>query len=737
MRYVRIAVSLLLLVGAAWLVARDTNWTLVSAAFTRVSYGAFVLTILALLAGALLATLRLQWIARDLGYRLSFRDAMAGFTYGQVMGAMFFQLAGQLLARSAVLARRQIPPSATILITGYERLAALFISLLLATVAASYLFGAISLDYRQGGSAFIKIVAGIALVVTGGAVFVWGKLLISQLPPITRGTARGLARNAAISLGIQIFTMIAYGVLARSLVPDISIARLAAAAALVMLAASLPISMAGWGIREMSAIYVLGTLGVSADVSFMIAFSIGILSLAVVGILALVGLRDTAMNVEPREPSANSIDYAAFLDTALPIVAATAVFFQLFLPVKSGLISVNLADPIVVVAGCVFAYNHFRRSPPTWRLPHLNLLICLASFAVVAAYIHGYSKFGWSQWAFTNKLVGWPILLCYGATGALIVYRMRDAGFALLLRTFAATGLIIFLFDNAISIAYWSGAVSLEPIIQIPIEGFSQNRNAFSFQLILTICILMATRWPYKSLWLGIAIAGVIVTGSRAGYVTLAAVLMASTFVASINWRQAVSAAGLAALIIGASELIPTFVHFVQTFKPGNGLGPAGLPGLPGLAGPAGPAGPSYIASMISGSSSDLERLQSLQGGWNLFLTHPVFGAGLGAFMEEQVRRGAALVIHSTPLWLLAEFGIVGFILLSTPVILMLRAELLKLRQIDVAGCLLILMITAFGVMSLAHEILYQRTFWILLGAAMAMPRMSGMRDPAKALRSI
>jgi O-antigen ligase len=730
MRYVRIAVSLLLLVGAAYVVARETDWALVSSTFTRISWAAFVLTILALLAGALLATLRLQWIARDLGYRLSFRDAMAGFTYGQVLGAVFFQLAGQLLARSTVLARRQVPPAATILITGYERLAALFISLLLATVAAGYLFGAISLDYRQGGSAFIKTVAGGALVVAGGAVFVWGRLLISQSLPITRHTVGGLARNAAISLGIQIFTMIAYVVLARALVPDISIAKLAAAAALVMLAASLPISMAGWGIREMSAIYVLGTLGVSADVSFMIAFSIGILSLAVVGALALVGLRDTAATAKSHVPSAHSTNYSALLDTVLPITAATAVFFQLFLPVNSGLISVNLADPIVIVGGCIFAYNHFRQSPPRWRLPHFNILICLATFTVVAAYLHGHSQFGWTQWAFANKLVGWPILLCYGATGALIVYRLRDAGLELLLRAFVATSLIVFLFDYAISIAYWSGAVFLKPIVHFPIEGFSQNRNALSFQLVLTICILLATRWPHKSVWLGIAIAGVTITGSRAGYVTLAAVLVVSMFVASINWRQVVGAAGLAALIIIASELIPTFVHFVQTFKP-VWTGWFGTPG-----GDFGPAGSSYVASMMSGSGSDHERLQSLQGGWNLFLTHPIFGAGLGAFMEEQVRRGTALVIHSTPLWILAEFGIVGFFLLSAPVVLIFRAEILNVRQIDVAGCLLILVITAFCVMSLAHEILYQRTFWILLGAAMAMPRMLTPASPGQTARS-
>lgn len=705
MKYVRLAISLLLLAGAAWVVAHETNWTLVNAAFTRVSSGTFALTIVALMAGALLATLRLQWIARDLGYKLTYRDAMAGFAYGQVMGVLFFQLAGQLLARSTVLSRRQVPPSATIVITGYERLAALVISLLLAMIAAIYLFGAISLDYRQGGSSFIKIVAGGTLVVAGGAVFVWGRLLIEQLPPVTIRTARGLARNGLVSLGIQLFTMIAYVLLAHALAPSIPIAKLAAASALVMLAASLPISMAGWGIREMSAIYVLGTLGISADVAFMIAFSVGVLSLGVVGALALVGLRDNAAPSLPHEPSARSTNYSALIDTVLPIGAAMAVFFQLFLPVNSGLISVNLADPIVIVAGCIFAYNHIRRRPQ-WRLAHFNLMICMASIVLVAGYLHGYFEFGWTQWASANKLVGWPILLCYGATGALIVYRMRGDGLDLLLRTFVVASLVVFLFDYAMSIAYWSGVRFLQQLVQLPIEGFSQNRNAFSFQLLMSICIVLAARWPHKALWIGIAIAGVSVTGSRAGYLAFAAVLIVAIFVAPIDRRQGVIAATVAAMIVLASELIPGLVYFVQHLL---------------HAGPSAPA-PSYMAGMISGTSSDTERMTSLIGGWRLFLTNPIFGAGLGAFMDQAIRRGAPLVIHSTPVWLLAEFGIIGFLAMTAPVVLIFRSEIVRVPHLDVAGRLLVLMITGFAVMSLVHELLYQRTFWLLLGAAMAMP---------------
>jgi hypothetical protein len=47
----------------------------------------------------------------------------------------------------------------------------------------------------------------------------------------------------------------------------------------------------------------------------------------------------------------------------------------------------------------------------------------------------------------------------------------------------------------------------------------------------------------------------------------------------------------------------------------------------------------------------------------------------------------------------------------------------------------LILIIAAFGVVSNAHEILYQRAFWLLLGAGLALvPRGDG--SPEGSLKS-
>ena len=67
-----------------------------------------------------------------------------------------------------------------------------------------------------------------------------------------------------------------------------------------------------------------------------------------------------------------------------------------------------------------------------------------------------------------------------------------------------------------------------------------------------------------------------------------------------------------------------------------------------------------FMARSTDGSTS--EHLVTVQQGFAMFLSHPVFGAGLGAYIGEQIRTtGTPLIIHSTPVWLLAETGLVGF----------------------------------------------------------------------------
>ncbi len=54
---------------------------------------------------------------------------------------------------------------------------------------------------------------------------------------------------------------------------------------------------------------------------------------------------------------------------------------------------------------------------------------------MLVAFLIGWAHFGITEWATTNRLLGWFVLLGYGATGALIVVQGRAAGFKTRLRT--------------------------------------------------------------------------------------------------------------------------------------------------------------------------------------------------------------------------------------------------------------------------------------------------------------
>ena len=77
---------------------------------------------------------------------------------------------------------------------------------------------------------------------------------------------------------------------AHTLSPQTSIPNLIAASAIVMFATSVPISLAGWGMREMSAVVGLGAIGVPAHAALTAAVMIGIGALLVVGVFAAISL---------------------------------------------------------------------------------------------------------------------------------------------------------------------------------------------------------------------------------------------------------------------------------------------------------------------------------------------------------------------------------------------------------------------------------------------------------------
>jgi hypothetical protein len=763
---VKILISAGLTALVFYLVLSRTDGPSLGPLWTRFSAQLLLVVVMLATAATLLSAWRLKLISQDLGYRLSVRDSIAALSIGVLAGTMFFQLIGQLMARSALLSRRGMPVAATITLTVYERAAAAGVSLLMAIAGGWYVFGRVTLDVQHGGLVFLKIMAGLTLAIAAGGWFAWGAKALAAAPrKIDSAFLFPILRNVVLSTTIQLATMAAYIATAHVLAPGVPLLDLAAASAVVMLAASLPISLAGWGVRELSSVLALGAVGVPNDAALLVAVVIGITSLLVVGGFALFSAWFAASGPMTAGGQADSaVDYGAALAWTIPILSATALFFQLYIPVGKGQLNVNLADPLAIVGGGLFLMMAATsRRLPEWRLSWFNTHIAAISAVLALALLHGAMTFGWTSWAVTNRFVGWFILLGYCVTGAMIVRSGGREGLQVLLKTFSIVPCSIVVLDLFLTMLTTFGVDLPNEILFARIAGFAQNPNAFAFQVTLALCAsLVAGFQPRLSLLVTtLCLVGIWFAASRAVFIALPFVLALAIYVHAISARRLFISVVLAAGVVLFIALLPpiksvivqfqsiaadlgswasSWMTFIAQYVFRHTIGvpdplPAMPPWLPDLSNiHINPPALRYdVPGQFTGpntASSNAERIISLQGALNIFSEHPIIGGGLGVFVDQYLREaGKALVIHSTPLWLLAETGLIGALIVASLFARTVLFETPRTFHYDRTALLLVLIIAVLGVVSLVHELFYQRGFWFLFGAAMALTETARSRN--------
>jgi O-antigen ligase len=290
--------------------------------------------------------------------------------------------------------------------------------------------------------------------------------------------------------------------------------------------------------------------------------------------------------------------------------------------------------------------------------------------------------------------------------------------------------------DTIIFAAVAAGVRIPIEIIRYRIDGFAQNANAFALQLLFATAVILSRRMEARAQIAALAVAflGLWLTGSKAGLVALAAALVAAIVLGAARIVRIGAAIVLAAIIVLVINWLPDILFAVTQASNAVTQAVTGL--FCGSCSDAAPATAlakldfSALSVAASGyEASSAERAASLRAGWQMFLSHPIAGAGLGAFLEQHQRiAGAPLVIHSTPLWLLAETGAIGFLVFAAPFIRIFSRAIAAARQHQRAAQMLVLVMIGFGTMAIVHELLYQRAFWLLLGAALALPRHEPQR---------
>jgi O-antigen ligase len=119
-------------------------------------------------------------------------------------------------------------------------------------------------------------------------------------------------------------------------------------------------------------------------------------------------------------------------------------------------------------------------------------------------------------------------------------------------------------------------------------------------------------------------------------------------------------------------------------------------------------------------------RTELLADGLDIFVSQPLFGAGLGG-------AGAALgeIPHMTLIWVLADMGLAGF-LVYTVVLLLPSIRAIFLRNQDAVGTATAAALMAMFVGSLSIEASFQRLWWAILGVWLFTYSVREGPDPAR-----
>ncbi|MCH7692783.1 MAG: flippase-like domain-containing protein [Proteobacteria bacterium] len=704
----------------------------------------------------LLALARTGAVLKALGFRSGWRDLFLAFSAGNVSG-LPLNVVGQSLTRAMVLARAGIPFSVTVIATYIERFLAAGLLFIFSLVGLWFLFGAIDFDFQRGGREILFTIGGIAIV--GGVVglTVFRGQLIERSALCLRWVLK-LWASGVLTILIHGAGLGAYLVLLSDLGPHSISTSLVAALIIVMFVSSLPISFAGWGLRELSAASTLSLIGISPEVAVAAAIAIGLLYLAATGLFGALSLfllarkrQDAPATLQEQDSTpvqtGASIgqDWDAKIVQGCAIICAILLFFRVPTQLANSefLINVNVADVIVFIALSVIvlmiAAGRIRSLFP----PFLTITLTGLTAVIGVGLMISYAQNNLGNWALYTRGLGWVLMLGYTALGAVMVTVAGNSGRMLIVRTLIAAAITICVIQ--LLLLAWSVFVFPVPGYGLASSfvGFANNRNAFSFELVMIGILLVVGRnvgFFEERQWFFTAAVAVLTltiyfTGSRTGAVFVVVLALLDNLLVR-RWAGDRSdprsrATLLAAIAIVAAILMPYIVYFAALILE-TALGielnsDAVFVTLAEL--------DKLGVTRLLHPSSDIERWETIVGGLRLWIDSPLLGAGLGAYVEWARAAGLkAQGIHSVYIWFLAEMGILGLgVVMGLAVLIAIRAwRMMATPSSTPWGFTMVGILAVMAVGGLVQNFFYQRIFWFLLGLTAAVDS-AGIKETSNA----
>lgn len=713
-RLITLGVSLALIAGALFFAGpKEAIASLREFSVTTI---AIVVTLFA--ANLWLVSCRLYLVLEHFNLKVPFYRAWQASIAGQLAGQVFISLFGQVVGRHMILRRNGIAPVLIASLTGYERSIQLIVSALVCITGFAFFMNGVLATSFVSTTALPEMAFAILTAFVVG-MYVWRSRFENDLL-IRISSGKSLKRClgiAAISLVAQLFVLTTFVIGAQLYLPDATLIELCSAAAIVSFAASLPITVNGWGLREIAAIYVFGQLGMSAADATAVSLLVGFCSTAVVFMVALTtGRHREGLNVgEPKLHTAAVNDFrrgdiersAAWV---LGTTACVLIFFQLYVKLPGGVINLNLADPLALLAiASMTVHVASTKNFPQWEMPSFNRVLLGISIALLLAFIHGVAEIGVTQWALAGRLIGWLVLLGYLSLGWMMLAYLGHQGVRRIAVSMVATAATIVFLQVLLRWLDQNGFFFI-PTLARGFNGYASNRNAFAFQLITCSALMLGYSRLFKStmgrsayvVLHAFVLAGILFTASRAGLIVEAVLLLGALACKLVDRLKTCTAIAVALLIWVVPQLpLPERLAVSE-----EGTEHVKV---------------QKIQRGFSSESSNKERLQSFKQGLSLWEASPILGVGLGVAIEKSTEGGTRtpLVIHSTPLWVMTEFGLIGVAGMGLTAFAFIsyfrRAKCKRPRQRSLA-----LLLVAFCIFGLVHEIFYQRIFWLVLGGLLA-----------------
>ena len=683
---------------------------------SKANFSDILISGLFICATSLLSVIRFRFVLSNFGFSPTWKKLFSAFALGQLANQIVLNILGQSISRAAILKSDNIPFGASVLATLVERIIAASLLLVASIVSAWYLIPQFGLDFDLGGAYLLSLVIGGLIVILAALYHILRLEKFRQLLLSTIARTLHLWPSGIITIASHLCMLGAYFFSLRSLGIDEFTLPTAAALIIVMFTSSLPISLGGWGIRELSAMSALGIVGIESSTALSAAILIGILSLIIMLALSACGsvfifTGKRILNVEKPKDTRTSIDKwtLAFIGACCAFTMC-AIFFQVRIPLANGFVNVNLADLAALLSlgilGLLLLSSQISlKSLPREVIFAFTLITLFIAFGIVLGFI----RFGWIEWGMVNRGLGWIVILGYASIGMLSGLYLSNQARRLLLSLFVTSGVVIAIAQLILFTIVRCGINIPTEAFVIPIEGFNNNANAYAFQLVVAsaaLCLLVQKvstyreRIPYD-LVLTIFFVAIYFANSRAGLFMLV-ILLAIWFVlpqAISRLRLLISFFQIA--IIGISLIaFLTWLPHAEIF------------------GLYGKSGEYQVGTEFSRPSSDNLRWETIAMGWELWLQNPIFGSGIGGYFVDQMsRQNTFMVIHSAPVWILAEIGIVGILSFTMAILLILSRSWKLIINKDTynwgSGALMLLIPIMAG--NLVHDFIFQRSFWFLL----------------------